>query len=101
MNIDQKEIFCGKKVQIVEMILSNKEQHLELSWKIDLEGTIYIVTFYNVSRLRMNNLSAPLEVYGFEIIDHSQRGWETDSKFEMRDFEDDGVNFYFEYCIIT
>lgn len=96
MNTDQIDIFQGKKVEILEMILSNVDNQLELSWKIYFENANYRITFYNVSRFRMENLSAPLEVHGFEVINHSQNGWETDSQYEIRDFEDDRVHFFCE-----
>lgn len=96
MNADQIEVFQGKKVEILEMILKNMDNQLELSCEIYFENAICRITFYNVSRLRVGEWSAPLEVHGFEIINHSQNGWENDSKYEIRDFEDDRVNFFCE-----
>lgn len=96
MNTDQIGVFQGKKIEILEMIIKNVDNQLEVSWKIYFENAIFIITFYNVSRFRIGELSAPLEVHGFEIVNHSQNGWEKDSKYEIRDFEDDYVNFFFE-----
>lgn len=96
MNTDQIGVFQGKKVEILEMILKNVDNQLELSWKIYFQNAILRITFYNVSRLRVEKLSPPLEVHGFEIINHSQNGWEKDSTYEIRDFEDDRVNFFCE-----
>ena len=96
MDADQIEVFQGKKVEISEMILKNVDNQLELSCEIYFENAIYRITFYNVSRLRVGEWSAPLEVHGFEIINHSQNGWEKDSTYEIRDFEDDCVNFFCE-----
>lgn len=96
MNTNQIEIFQGKKVEILEMILKNVDNQLELSCKIYFENAIFRITFYNVSRLRVGEWSAPLEVHGFEIINHSQNGWEKDSTYEIRDFEDDRINFLCE-----
>ena len=96
MNTNQIETFQGKKFEILEMILKNMDNKFELSWKLYFNNAIFRITFYNVSRLRMYNISVPFEVHGFEIINHSQNGWETDSKYEIRDFEDDSVNFFCE-----
>lgn len=96
MNTDKIEVFQGKKVEILEMLLKNVDNQLELSWKIYFENAIFRITFYNVSRLRVGELSAPLEVYGFEIINHSENGWGKDSAYEIRDFEDDRVCFFCE-----
>ena len=37
-----------------------------------------------------------MEVQGFEIVDHSSSGWDKDSRFEIRDFEENKINFYCE-----
>lgn len=97
MNVGQAGIFQGNKIEILEMVIKNVDNQLQLSWKIYFENNIFGITFYNVSRFRIEAFSIPLEVYGFEIIDHSQNGWEIDSTYEIRDFEDDRVNFFCEY----
>lgn len=79
------------------MILKNVDNQFELSWKLYFNNEIFIITFYNILRFRMENISAPLEVHGFEIINHSQNGWDMDSKYEIRDFEDDCVSFFCEF----
>ena len=76
------------------MILKNSDDQLELLWKTFFENAIFRITFYNVSRFRIGELSMPLEVHRFEIINHSKNGWEEDSKYEICDFEDDHVNFF-------
>lgn len=97
MNMEKAEIFQGNKIEILEMILKNAENQLELSWKIYFENAIFRITFSNVSRFRIGEVSMPLEIHGFEIINHAQDGWEKDSTYEVRDFEDDRVNFFCEY----
>ena len=84
-------------IEISEMILSNNDNQLDMSWKIYFEKDVYKMNIYNVSRLKTENLSAPLQIQGFEIIDRSQNGWDTDSKYEIRDFENDSVHFFCEY----
>lgn len=95
MDICQTEVFHGK-IEILEMILKNADNRLELTWKVYFENSIYKITFYNVSRFRVGELTAPLEVHGFEIINHAKNGWEKDSAYEIRDFENDCVNFFCE-----
>ena len=96
MNMKKAEIFQGKKIEISEMILNEVDNKLVLSWKICLENTVFGMVFSNVSRLRIGEVSAPIEIQGFEIIDHSQNGWDKDSLYEIRDFEDDRVSFFCE-----
>ena len=97
MNTSQIEVFQGNKIEVVEMTLKNVDNHLELSWRIYFKDIFYRITFYNVSRFRVGEWSAPLEVHGFEIINHSQNSWEKDSIYEICDFEDNCVNFFCEY----
>ena len=97
MNMEKVEIFHGDKIEILEMVLKNVDKQLELLLKIYFENTVLQITFYNVSRFRIGDVSTPLEIHGFEIIKHSQNGWEEDSRYEIRDFEDDSVNFFCEY----
>ena len=97
MNMRKVEIFQGNKIEILEMVLKNVDNELELSWKMCVENAVYWITFSNVSRFRIGEMSTPLEIHGFEIIDHSQNSWEKDSTYEVRDFEDDSVNFFCEH----
>ena len=97
MNMEKVEIFQGNKIEILEMVLKNVDNQLELSWKIYFENAVFSITFSNVSRFRIGEVSTPLEIHGFEIINHSQNGWEKDFTYEIRDFEDDRVNFFCEY----
>lgn len=78
------------------MTLKSADNQLELSWKITAANAVYRMVFFNVSRLRLEEISAPIEIHGFEIIDHSKNGWERDSAFEIRDFEYNRVHFFCE-----
>ena len=97
MNRRQIDIFQKNRIEIFEMILTNANNQLELLWKFRYETVVHKITFYNVSRFSIRDLSIPLEVHGIEIIDHSQNGWEKDSTYEICDFEDDRVHFFCEY----
>ncbi|MDO4398072.1 MAG: hypothetical protein Q4C21_06640 [Oscillospiraceae bacterium] len=96
MNIEKTEIFQGNKIEISEMILKQAGSRLVLLCKIHFENKAFQMTFYNVSRFRIGEVSMPLEIHGFEIIDRSQNGWEKDSAYEIRDFENDYIHFYCE-----
>ena len=96
MNMRKAEIYQGNKIEILEMFLKNADNQLELSWKMCFENTVHWMTFSSVSRFRLGEVSIPLEIRGFEMISHFQSGWEKDSTYEVRDFEDDRVNFFCE-----
>ena len=97
MNLGKAEIFQGNHIEILELVLKCVNNRLNLSWKIYFENTIFQITFCNVSRFRIGEVSVPLEIHGFEIINHSQNGWGNDSTYEIRDFEDNRINFFCEY----
>ena len=101
MNVEKTELFCGKDFEILEMVLTRDEYLLNLSWKVYFENKFFLISFYNVSRFRIGEISIPLAIQGFEIINHSQDGWEKDSTYEIRDFEDDYVHFFCESIKIT
>ena len=66
----------------------------------DLNNDFFRITFFNVSRFRVGELMVPVEVHGLEIINHSQKGWEKDFKYEIRDFEDDLICFFCESFMV-
>ena len=95
----KKEILSvirGKKIQILEFSLFRINDQLELILKIDFNNAILIIRFYNVSDVSIQKLSMPMEIHGFDIIDNKQRGWEKDSRYEIRDFEDASIHFFCE-----
>ena len=97
MSMGKAEVFQGSRIEILEMVLKSVDNQLELSWKTYFENTVRRMTFFNVSRFRIGEVSIPLEIRGFEMISHFQNGWEKDSTYEVRDFEDDRVNFFCEF----
>lgn len=96
MNMEQTEFLQGNTIEISEMLLKNVDNQLVLSWKIYFENVVYRITFYNVSRFSVGDWSRPVEIHGFEIIDHSKDGWGKASRYEIRDFEDGRVRFFCE-----
>ncbi len=97
MITEKAELLQGNKNEILEMVLKQTDGQLVLSLKICMEEKVFRMTFYHVSRFRIGEVSVPLEIHGFEIINHAQNGWEKDSTYEIRDFEEDHINFFCEY----
>ena len=96
MKKEKIDIFNGEKIEIIEMLLKCEDGKLVLLWTIKSGTAVHRLYFQNVSRLRIGEVSKPLEIHGFEIINHSQNGWEEDSKYEIRDYEDGRVHFFCE-----
>ena len=95
MNIDPQNNIHGK-ITILEMNLINLGDNLELTCRIFFDNIVIRIVFNNVSGLKIENFSPPLEVQGLEIINHSQDGYAPDSRHEIRDYENDSINFFCE-----
>ena len=97
MSMINAEMLQGRSVRILDMALTDTGGQLELTWKASLGDTLFQITFHNVSRLSMKDVWSPVEIQGFMTIDHSSsNGWDKDSSYEVRDFEDDLVRFFCE-----
>ena len=96
MNQEPAKILQGSRIEILEMNLGQADNRLVFSWRICSGNMRFRMTFLNVSRFRVGEMSSPLEIHGFEMIDHSHGGWEKDSKYEIRDFEANRIHFFCE-----
>lgn len=86
----------GEKIEIIKMTIFCVNEKIELSLSACCNNDRITMTFYNVSRLHIQNLSVPMEIHGFEIICNKQNGWERDSNYMVRDFEDGRILFFCE-----
>lgn len=63
---------------------------------VDENEKEYSAVFQNVSQLNMSNISYPFQIGGFEIKDCSLRGYQSDERFFVNDYEDGIMSFYCE-----
>lgn len=84
----------GKEIEILEMNLTSGDGGLTLMWKMRVDGSLLTAVFRNVSELRFDGLSVPVVIHGFGIVDHTADGWQRESAYEIRDFENGIVGFY-------
>lgn len=96
MSTEKIKNLLGDRVEILEMTIKNVDNQLQLLLKTQHAEDVLLMSFYNVSRFKMGEISTPLEIQGFEIVDHSIDGWAKDSIYEIRDFEDDNIKFFCE-----
>ena len=94
INTEEIESLRGKEIEILEMNLTSGDGGLTLTWNMRVDGSLLTAVFRNVSELRFDGLSAPVIIHGFEIVDHTADGWQRNSAYEIRDFEDCLVGFY-------
>ena len=90
------EIFPGQSITITEIRLFFDNAQLKLVLAIEADKIQHILSFTNVSRLCIQNISAPIEIQSLEIIDNSSLGWGRESTYLVRDFEDNMLSFYCE-----
>ena len=86
----------GKQIEIRKMVIERVDNQLEMSWTIYVDNEIYNVVFHNISGMKIEKMSSPLEIQGCEMITHVHNGWDKGVKYEIRDFENDCINFFCE-----
>ena len=57
--------------------------------------------FREVSSLSVASLSYPMQIWGFQIVDHKEDGWSAPERYEVRDFEDNLIHFFCRDVIIN
>lgn len=63
-------------------IVNNKEELINLE-----------IIFKNITNFSLKDVSGIIHISGFEIIDHKEDGWDTESRFEINDFENGDLHF--------
>ena len=86
----------GQQIEILEFVLNRQNNSLELSWKICCNNEKCSILFYNVSCIRIKDLSFPMQIGGFEVISNKELGYDKYSSYKVHDFEDDSISFFFE-----
>lgn len=96
INIDKLNNILGKLIDMSSLILSYDNNRLVLSLNFDCDNEIYTIDFYNVSSLKINEISSPVQIQGLDIIDNKDRGWDSSVRYSVIDYEDDIMSFYCE-----
>lgn len=90
------DVLDGKMLLIDNLHITTVNQRLVLTMDADVEGKTYHIRFHNVSSLRIENVSYPIQISGFAIADNSAKGWQSDVRYEIYDFEDGMIRFFCE-----
>jgi len=92
----------GKEIEVLELRLFQdfEVQGISLSIICLCENQRYMIQFANVSHLKIENFSYPLQICGFEIRNNRDRGWDSHAKYTVNDFEDGTIAFYCENIVI-
>ncbi len=92
----------GKTITVKDLTISsdNNTLCLYLFFTADTPNKYFIV-FKNVSQLKLSDISFPFQICGFEIQDHSSRGYQKEARFFINDYEDGKISFWCEDYGIT
>ena len=96
MNKQNIEMIQGQEIKVLQLNLSVERDTTKLSLKFLFENDVWSIVFYNISHLKIREFSMPFQIFGFEIVDNTDRGWENASRYTIRDFEDEEIEFFCE-----
>ena len=94
--LGKNDPFQGKSVILENILIDVMDDSLRMRMVFYVENEKKNVLFHNVSRLSMHELSFPGSFSGMEIVDNFNRGWESDARYYIHDYEDDKLSFYCE-----
>ena len=94
-------VLDGKTLLIDNFSVTTVDQRLILSLDADIEGKTYHIVFHNVSSLRIENISYPVQISGFAVADHSAKGWQPDVRYEVYDYENGMIRFFCEEIAVS
>ena len=86
----------GQSVEFLELTLRRDEVGVSLQLTLLLNGEAVSLRCENVHDLKLDALSYPLQIAGFEIVDNSDKGWEANQRYTVCDYEDGKISFYCE-----
>ena len=91
----------GKMLLIDNLHVTTVNQRLMLALDAYIEGKVHHIVFHNVSSLRIENVSYPIQISGFAITDNSAKGWQSDVRYEIYDYEDGIIRFFCENITVS
>lgn len=86
----------GQTVEILELALCREEADVSLQLTLLLNGETVSLRCENVHGLTVGELSYPMQIAGLDIVDNSDKGWESSQRYTVRDYEDGKIGFYCE-----
>lgn len=83
----------GTKCHIVSLEITTFDKQIDLRITFSFKNEVYCLKFINVRDLKLN-ANHPFTINCFEIIDTSNRGWESDRRYYIHDVDSDSISFY-------
>ncbi len=85
-----------KDIEVRCIKMQVNDGHIDVNMKVNYENIDYDILFENTSRIKINIGGFPIKMFGFEIIDNKQSGWDSDSRYTIIDYEDNILKFVCE-----
>ena len=86
----------GQSIAVRSLSLTDDDGCRTLILKVSCGGKDGTVCFENVCQFYCSFMTSETVISGFEIIDHSTDGWQSDARYEIRDYEENSLAFYCE-----
>ncbi len=87
----------GKSIVVCDFEITHNDKSLGVKMTcISEDQDSYFIVFENASKLKLSEISYPFQISGFEILDYSSRGYQSDSRFYVNDYEDGKLSFFCE-----
>lgn len=94
MNERYWENIQGEEIQITEIDIFREDDQLTLTLRFICNEKFHLVQFHGVSRVNIDQLSFPMKIGGFEILDNAL--WDPESRYRIHDLEEEKIEFYCE-----
>ena len=96
MAITNLQFLDGQKIHINGLNLHIHNNMYILELVADVENKSCLLKCYNISKFRIDDISFPATISGFEVIDNLENGWQSDVRYKVCDFEENLISFYCE-----
>ena len=96
-----KDVIDGKMLLIDNLHIMTVNEQLMLSLDAYIDEKLFHIIFQNISSLRVENCSYPIQISGLAVADHSAKGWQSDVRYEVYDYEDGTIRFFCEEIAVS
>lgn len=91
---DTLQSLQGKTILIEKLTADFLPNGIELHITGEVQKTSVEITLYSVHNLTLRNLSFPAIIEGLFIIDNTSKGWESSSRYEIGDYEENVIHCF-------
>lgn len=79
-------------VQNIEITVEFKSIHLRIVASVN--DSVHLISLHDVHDLEISHICYPIIIEGLSIQDNSEKGWDTSSRYLVRDLEDEVIRCY-------